>query len=324
LYCPEGLDKLDDGETSDLLLLVFALCASTQVEEKAMQAVPRLIAFALVSLLLVLPFLGAEDKDKKADPPKDEGKKTDVKKDEPAKKDAKNDEPAKKDAKNDEPAKKDGSDKKDNAKKIPGKLPPLKGKFKGLETDKYAAEKKMLRQPKVTATVLAVVEDQKSLRLKLTIPYVRIDQGQLQSYLNAQVSLMQATNAQGVYNAQNQMAQAAARLYQLDKVEKEVEWTATDEVKVRMKYPPPKFNDKGKPVPYTKKELYELRGNDKLPGFPAEFSDIKVGQIVEVTLLQNKNGSRPVKRGKDAEGETSADNLPKISMIIILADPPKN
>ncbi len=276
-----------------------------------MQAVSRIVTLALLSSLLMLSALAADDQEKKSDKPKDEGKKTEVKKDDPAKKDAKKEEPAKKD----EPAKDD------SAKKIPAsKLPPRKGKFKDLETDKDAAEKKVLRQTKVTAEVMAVVEDKKSLRLKLTIPYVKINEGQLNNYYNAQMSLLRATNAQGVVNAQNQMAQAAAQIYQVDKVYKEVEWTAADEFKVRAASPPPQFDDKGRPKRYTKKELQELRGNDKLPGFPAEFSDIHAGQIVQVTLLQNKNGSRPVKRGKD-EVDTVADNLPKMSLIVILIDP---
>jgi hypothetical protein len=289
-----------------------------------MQAVSRIIAFALVSSLLMLSVLGADDKDKKNQAPKDEGKKADLKKEEPPQKDAKKPEPAKKDesAKKEEPAKTEEPTKKDSSKKPPAaKLPPRKGKLKDLETDKDAAEKKMLRQAKLTAEVMAVVEDKKSLRLKLTIPYVKINQGQLQNYYNAQMNLMRATNAQSVYNAQNSMAQAAAQIYQLDKIYKEVEWTAADEFKVRTANPPPLFDEKGRPKRYTKKELQELRGNDKLPGFPAEFSDIKAGQIVQVTLLQNKTGSRPVKRGRDAEGDASVDNLPKMSLIIILVEP---
>jgi hypothetical protein len=225
-------------------------------------------------------------------------------------------------AKQDKAAKKDDPIKNDSTKSIPAaKLPPRKGDLKDLETDKGAAEKKLLRQPHVTAEVRAVIGNKKSLRLKLTIPYVKINERQVQNYYNAQMSLMQARNAQGVVNAQNRMAQAAAQFYLLDKIYKEVEWTATDELKVRVANPPPQFDDRGRLKRYTKKELQELKGNDKLPGFPAEFSDIKAGQIVQVTLLQNKNGSRLVKRSKDAEGESSADNLPRISMIIILADP---
>jgi hypothetical protein len=269
-----------------------------------MKAVSRMAAFALVCSLM-LSVLGADDEEKKANPPKDDGKKTDVKKDDAAKKDAKKDEPAKKD----DPAKND-ADKKDSTKKMPAtKLPPRKGKLKDLETDKDAAEKKALRKTTLTAEVVAVVEDKKSLRLKLTIPYVRINQGQLQNYLKA-------TNLQ-------QALQAQAQIYELAKTEKQVELTAADEFKVRMGNPPPKFDDKGRAKAYTKKELQELKGNDKMPGFPAEFSDIKSGQIVQVTLLPTKHGSRPppVKRGKDAEPEVSDENLPKMSLIIILVDP---
>src|SRR5579875_2122970 len=234
-----------------------------------MQVLSRFVAFSVLSSLLFLSLLGADDKEK-ATQPKEENKKTDLKKEETANKE----ETAKKEAQNDEPAKKD-ADKKDNTKKMPTvKLLPRKGKFKDLETDKEAAAKKMLRKATLTATVVTVVEDRKSLRLRLTIPYVRINEGQLRNY----------------YNAQNlqQMLQAQARLYELATAEKEVELTATDDVKVRTKYPPPKFDDKGRPKPYTRKELQELKGNDKLPGFPAEFSDLKAGQIVEVTLLQDK------------------------------------
>jgi hypothetical protein len=233
-----------------------------------MHAVSRIVAFALLSSLLMLSALGADEKDKKADAPKDEGKKTPT-----------------------------------------AKLPPRKGNLKDLETDKDAAEKKMLRKASVTAEVVAVVEDKKSLRLRLTIPYVRINQGQLQNYFKAQ-------------NLQ-QMLEAQAKLYELATTQKEVEWTAADEFKVRMANPPPKFDEKGRPKRYTKKELQELKGADKLPGYPAEFSDIKAGQVVQVMLLQNKNGSHPVKRGKDGEGEPVADNLPKMSRIMILVDPKK-
>ncbi len=280
-----------------------------------MQVVSRIGAFAVLGIVLSLPVLGADDKEKKADPPKEDVKKNEVKKGEPAKKD----EPAKNDAKKDGPAKKDTE--KSDTKKPAGmnKLPPRKGQFKNLEDDPEAATKKMLKSPKVQGTVVAVVEDKKSLRLRLTIPYVKINQGQLQNYINAQNSLLQATNAQGVVNAQRSMAQAAAQLYDIDKVEKEVEWTATDDVKVRLRNPPPHFDDMGRATRYTAKELRALKGNDKLPGYPAEFGDLKSGQLVEVVLLQKK-GPRPVRR-KDAEGEAAGDDLPKMSMIMILAEP---
>lgn len=283
-----------------------------------MQAVSRIVAFALLGLLLILPVLGADEKDKKADPPKENAKKADVKKEEPAKKDAPKEEPAKKDAPKEAPAKKDSD------KKTPmPKLPPRKGKFRQFEDDPETAYKKMLQKsPKVDrATVVAIVEDKKSLRLRVPIRYVRVNAGQVQSYLNAQVSMMQASNAQGVLNAQSQMAQAAAQIYEIATEDREVEWTAADDLKVRMYNPPPQFDDKGRVKRYTPKELRELKGNDKLPGYPAEFSDIKSGQIVQVTLLQKKGGARPIKRGKDAEADVLPDDLPKMTFIMILAEP---
>ncbi len=276
-----------------------------------MQAVSRIGAFMLMGFLLSLPALGGDDQEKKADPPKDDVKKTDVKKDEPAKKDA-----DKNETKKDEPAKK-------AAKKPAGmpKLPPRQGKYKNLEDDPEAATKKMLRSPKVQGTVVALAEDKKLLRLRVPIHYLKINEGQLEGYLNAQMNMLNATNAQGVASALRSMNQAAAQIYELATIEKEVEWTATDDVKVRMRNPPPKFDDKGRVKPYTARELRELRGNDKLPFFPAEFSDLKAGQIVEVTLLQKKTGPRPVRRDKDAEGDAAGDNRPKMSMIVIVAEP---
>ncbi len=132
---------------------------------------------------------------------------------------------------------------------------------------------------------MAIVENKKSLRLRVKVPYIKVNNGKLEA----------ATKDQ------------------------EVEWTAADDVKVRMANPPPQFDDKGRLKRYTAKELRELRGKEKY--YPAEFSDLKAGQIVQVTLLQKKAAPRPPKRGKDAAGEPSADNLPKISFILILVEP---
>jgi hypothetical protein len=267
-----------------------------------MRAVSRTVAFVVMGFLLTLSVVAADEKDKKADPPKDDAKKADVKKDEPAKKD----DPAKKDAKKDEPAKKD-----EDKKAAMSKLPPRKGKLKQHETDPEAAYKKMLmKSPKVTATVMAVVEDKKALRLKITVPYVKINAGALNNYYNAQIS----GNIQQMVQAQNQ-------IYQLATTDKEVEWTASDDFKARRAHPPAQFDDKGRPKRYTRKELQELKGNDKLPGFAAEFSDIKTGQIVTVTLLAKKAAPRPIRRGKDAEAEVNPDDLPKMSFIFIEAEP---
>lgn len=277
-----------------------------------MKVMSHIIALTFLGFVLSLPVWGADDKPNKTDPPKNDVKKNDVKKDEPAKKEES--------AKKDEPAKKAAG--KTETKKSAGmrKLPPRGGKYKNLEDDPDAATKKMLKAPKVQGEVVAIVEDKKSLRLRLTIPYVKINPGQVQNYIKAQNSMLRATNPQGIMNAQNSMARAAAQIYQIATTTKEVEWTSTDEVKVRMRNPPPQFDDKGRARRPTAKELRELKGNDKLPFYPAEFSDLKSGQVVQVTL-QQKKGPRPVRRGKDAERAAAGDDLPKMMLIIILAEP---
>jgi len=266
----------------------------------------RIVAFVVTGILLSLPVLGADDKDKKADPKKDDAaKKADVKKDEPAKKDGKKDEPAKKDDK-----------------KTPGpKLPvPKKAALKNLDKDPASATEKMLKAATIRGKVMAVIEAKKTLRVQVTIPYLKLNTGALQSYQSAQMSMLQAQNLQQLSQAQQKMMQAEATLYTVATTTKDVEWQAADDVKVRMANPPPQFDDKGRIKRYTAKELREMRGSDKL--FPAEFSDLKQDQIVEVTLVRKKGAPRtPVKRGKDADPDLAGDNLPHMSIIVILAEP---
>jgi hypothetical protein len=81
-----------------------------------------------------------------------------------------------------------------------------------------------------------------------------------------------------------------------------VELQADDEVQFRRKDPPPAYDDKGRPRRYTAAELKTLRGPDaSLPGYPAEGQDLKVGQVVEVSL---------VKRQEDAKKDDAKNQKP--------------
>lgn len=96
----------------------------------------------------------------------------------------------------------------------------------------------------------------------------------------------------------------------------DVEWQSIDDVKVRKPNPPPQFDSKGRVKKrYTRKELRELKGDPKLPGFPAEFSDLKPGQYVQVTLVRKKGRPRRVKGVPDPEYS------PHMSLIVILSEP---
>jgi hypothetical protein len=265
----------------------------------------RIVAFVALGLLVGLPALGADEKDKKDDAKKaDAAKKAEVKKDE---------------AKKDE-AKKD--------KKAPAKMPvPKKAGMKNLDRDPDAAKEKALHSGVITAKVMAVVEDKKTVRLQLTVPYLKVNTGALQNYVNAQARMSYASNPQQLLQYQQQMIQAEAQIYQVATTTQDVEWQATDDVKVRMMNPPAQFDDKGRIKKYTKKELKELKGDDKQPGYPGEFSDVKQDQIVQVTIVKKKDAPRtPVKRGKakDADPDLLPENQPHISLIMILVEPKNN
>lgn len=186
-----------------------------------MRAVSCFIAFALMGSLLSLPALGADEKDKKADPKKDAG----------------------------------------------GNKPTVQKPDARKAREKPA--EKWIKAGAVAGKVVTVNEAKKSLRIELTVGKKKVP----------------------------------------------VEWQSIDDVNVRRPKPPAAFDDKGNPKRYTRKELRELKGDPKLPGFPAEFSDLKPGQYVQVVLVRKKG--RPRRPAADPTGEYA----PHMSLIVILSDP---
>ena len=67
--------------------------------------------------------------------------------------------------------------------------------------------------------------------------------------------------------------------------QKQVKLSVVDGVKVRTRLLPMAFDEKGAPRKLTTEEVKELRGNDpKLPGYAADYSDLKGGQAVLIYL----------------------------------------
>ena len=102
--------------------------------------------------------------------------------------------------------------------------------------------------------------------------------------------------------------------------------TSIDDVKVRLTDPPPAYDDKGNIKKRTEKELKELKGDPKDPdskllGYPAQFSDIRQGSYVKVSLVKKKETHPTGPKPKDADPDPLGDNLPQASLIEILADP---
>ncbi len=200
-----------------------------------------ILAFGMMGVLLSLPVLGADEKDKKSDAKKDEpAKKTDVKKDEAKKDDAK----------------------KEDAKKDDSKKESDKGK------DAPPAEK-LFKYGTVRGKVVWLDEAKKKLKVQL--------------------------------GSGNQT--------------RDVELQSLDEVKVRSLQPKQQFDDKGRARRPTKQELKDMKGTDKLPGYQADFADLKTEQIVEVELVTKKRPPRVLPK----KGTLGDEYMPKMRVIIIVS-----
>jgi hypothetical protein len=205
-------------------------------------------------------------------------------------------------------------------------------KDKDKDADKPAkASDQWVKAGVVSGKVMAVYEDKRKLRIQVVIPYMKLNPGALNSMQQAQLSMARATTIQARLQAQMQMQQAQATLYTVDKVTKEVEVQALDEVVVRTARPREQFDEKGRVKKFTKAEMKELKGPDpKVPGYKAEFGDVTADQVLQCTIVRKKGAPAPkapkvkVKKGKDAEdlGDALADDTPTVSMIMIVAEPP--
>ena len=72
------------------------------------------------------------------------------------------------------------------------------------------------------------------------------------------------------------------------------------DAKVRTLKLPLAFDDKGNPRKYTAQELKDLKGPDNLPGYTADFTDLKVGEIVRVSVAKRKKTADEVREAAKA------------------------
>jgi hypothetical protein len=95
----------------------------------------------------------------------------------------------------------------------------------------------------------------------------------------------------------------------------------TEDLEVRLKDPPPQFDQKGNVVRPTATVLRKLRGSDpKKPGYAGEKSNLKEGQAVTVYFL-----SPPVAKGPSPDKQPARpgrpDNSLQVGMIYIVEEP---
>ena len=229
-------------------------------------------------------------------------------------------------------------DKKDVDKKDVDKKPGDKKDVDKKDVDKKDVDKKapeMVDAGSIMGKIVFVDETKKTIKLK--IEYPEINQGEVQAMNNDMNELNKALltptknpndRINNINRLNNSIATHRAKLYKVSS--KDIDLTTTDDVKVRLKNPTTKFDEKGKVVPYTKEELKELKGDDpKEIGYKAEFSDLRQNQIVQVALMKKKGTPvipKPEPGKKDVDKASVADIMaeyaPHVTTVIIVAEPP--
>jgi hypothetical protein len=178
-----------------------------------------------------------------------------------------------------------------------------------------------------------------------------------QKMATTQAHLASATKPKEITKYQNQLAQelnhyqqllAQSQLKPSDLKEvtdtKVYDMKLTDTADVRYLNLPTIFDDDGKVKKYTDAELKELKGKKtNLPGYEGKLEDLKIGQIVKVTLVyiapkadakkDDAKKDEPKKDdaakddtkkddAKDPKDKKPADKKMQVKMIVILQDPP--
>jgi len=163
---------------------------------------------------------------------------------------------------------------------------------------------------------------------KLSVPVQVQNEGAARALADAQRRLQDAirrNDRNAAVNAQRDIAKHQAELVKTEWKNLPEEVEGIEDMKVRVANPPPKFDEKGNIAQYTPKELDELKGPDKkAPGFPGEYSDLKPGQYVSVTLVVKKNLPDLAKlkaEGKEITPEIKAEFKPKASLVVVLQEP---
>jgi hypothetical protein len=199
----------------------------------------------------------------------------------------------------------------------------------GGDDDKAAKEKKDAADKMVSKGTISgkLIKwgngtNEKTITLQVTVQVP--NPGGLQTMANLENQLLDASRdgnpvnrARRINDVRTQMALHQKDVVKDEKVE--VELVPSDDLIVRMKDPPVKTDEKGKPRKLTDKEKKELKGSDpKLPGYTASMEDLKNDEFVTVYVTQKK---LPKSTTKDKDEKP--DNKPTATMIVILLDPPK-
>jgi len=85
------------------------------------------------------------------------------------------------------------------------------------------------------------------------------------------------------------------------------------DAKVRQLKLPLAFDDKGNPRKYTPEELRDLKGTEGLPGYTADFTDLKPGQIVRVSKSKRKKTAEEIR-----DAAKAGDPIREVATLIVI------
>ncbi len=120
------------------------------------------------------------------------------------------------------------------------------------------------------------------------------------------------------------------QLYKVVTDKKDVDFHASEDVKVRLLNLQMEYDDKGNLKKYTKEELKELKGKDvDLPGYEAAMDKLATGQKLTVTLAKHKEPAKTDKdkesnldkdKDKDTDKDKTADKKTEVTLILIVSE----
>jgi hypothetical protein len=202
-------------------------------------------------------------------------------------------------------------------------LPAAAADKKKLPTDKKEAAAKMVEAGKLVGKLVNVEGAKKSLTIEITVTYAAPNTSAMASLVSLQQQYVAARDIGTRRSLAVQILQQQAQMTSVKQEKHSLDVETSDDVVVRSASPPPKFDDKGNVKKYTAKELKDLRGDTKLPGYPRDFDDLRPDQVVELRLVKPKDQPKPKVTNKDADKDALAEtSKPVATMIIIVAEPP--
>jgi hypothetical protein len=237
------------------------------------------------------------------------------------------------DEKKEDPKKKDGDQKKE-AKKINVDEPDKKGKIEPKEKEKPLVWGVVFDGKLTQLDANASKDFTVQLTSKVNEPNLdsqRTLARQQQQLAQYQVQLKRARNnnerqqaQRNINNVMSQLAQTQQKLFKVKEVKTDYKLRAADDMKVRLLYPAPEYDDKGNLKKFSDKDLKAMKGPGNLPGFTAELDALRTGQMVRIYVARPATPAKgvPTKAKKiDEVEDLGSQSRHEVVMVLILGEP---